>query len=70
MPPDAQSLRTRLEGRRTEAAEQLARRLAQADGEIAAARDSGCYPHFVVNDVLESTIEEVKTIVAKEKARR
>ena len=70
MPPDAQSLRTRLEGRKTEAAEQLARRLAQADGEIAAARDSGCYPYFVVNDVLESTVEEVKGIVEKEKARR
>ena len=70
MPPDAQSLRTRLEGRKTEAAEQLARRLAQADGEIAAARDSGCYPYFVVNDVLESTVEEVKGIVEKEKAQR
>ena len=70
MPPDAQSLRTRLEGRKTEAAGQLARRLAQADGEISAARDSGCYPFFVVNDVLESTVEEVKAIVEKEKARR
>lgn len=70
MPPNAQSLRTRLEGRKTEAAEQLARRLAQADGEIAAARDSGCYPYFVVNDVLETSVEEVKGIVEKEKARR
>lgn len=70
MPPDAASLRSRLEGRKTEAAEQLAKRLAQADGEIAAARDSGCYPYFVVNDVLETTVEEVKRIVEKEKAKR
>jgi len=70
MPPDAASLRSRLEGRKTEAAEQLAKRLAQADGEIAAARDSGCYPYFVVNDVLETTVEEVKRIVEKERARR
>lgn len=70
MPPDAQSLRSRLEGRRTEAAEQLARRLEKADGEIAAARDSGCYPYFVVNDVLDSTVEEVKSIVQKEKGKR
>jgi len=70
MPPDAQSLRSRLEGRKTEAVEQLAKRLAQADGEIAAARDSDCYPYFVVNDVLESTVEEVKRIIEKERAKR
>lgn len=63
MPPDRDSLRARLEGRKTEAQEQLARRLAKADGEIAAANDSGCYQHFVVNDVLESTVEEVRSIV-------
>lgn len=63
MPPDRDSLRARLEGRKTEAKEQLARRLAKADGEIAAANDSGCYQHFVVNDVLESTVEEVRSIV-------
>ncbi len=63
MPPDRDSLRARLEGRKTEAQDQLARRLAKADGEIAAANDSGCYQHFVVNDVLESTVEEVRSIV-------
>jgi guanylate kinase len=66
LPPDAESLRARLEGRKTEAAEQLAKRLAEADGEIAFARDSGCYQHFVVNDVLEATIAEVRGIVEQE----
>lgn len=67
LPPDAQSLRARLEGRKTEAAEQLQRRLAEADGEIATARDSGCYTHFVVNNVLETTVEEVRNIIEKER---
>jgi guanylate kinase len=66
LPPNMDSLRARLEGRRTEAAEQLARRLTEADGEIAIARDSGCYKHFVVNDVLETTVEQVKRIIEEE----
>ena len=66
LPPDMDSLRARLEGRNTELAEQLTRRLAQADGEIATARDSGCYQHFVVNDSLETTIKEVEEIIRKE----
>ena len=65
LPPDMDSLRARLEGRKSEAEEQLRRRLAQADGEIAIARDSGCYDYFVVNDVLEQTIERVKRIVTQ-----
>ncbi len=67
LPPNMESLRARLEGRRTEAAEQLARRLTEADGEIAIARDSGCYKHFVVNDVLETTVEQVRRIIEQER---
>jgi len=63
LPPDMESLRARLEGRKSEAEEQLRRRLEKADGEIATARDSGCYDYFVVNDVLELTIERVKEIL-------
>lgn len=66
MPPNHESLRARLEGRNTEAAEQLAKRLGEADGEIAIARDSHCYHRFVVNDVLDTTIDEVMQIVLKE----
>lgn len=66
LPPDQDSLRSRLEGRNTEAKEQMMKRLAQADGEIAIAYDSGCYQHFVVNDVLDRTIEEVKRIIQQE----
>ncbi len=66
LPPTRETLESRLAGRRTESEEQLRRRLAAADGEIAAARDSGCYSHFVTNDVLEDTIEEVLAIIEKE----
>lgn len=69
LPPDMDSLRARLEGRKTEANEQLQRRLAKADGEIAAAKDSGCYQRFVVNNVLADTIDEVKSIIVEESAR-
>ena len=66
LPPNMESLRARLEGRKTEAEQQLATRLAQANGEIAVARDSGCYRHFVVNDILDTTIEQVKRIIEAE----
>ncbi len=66
LPPDRESLRARLEGRKTEAAQQLARRLEKSDGEIATARDSGCYQHFVVNDCLETTVAQVRGIIQKE----
>jgi guanylate kinase len=65
LPPDAQSLRARLEGRNTESEAHMARRLAAADGEIALARDSGAYPYFVTNDVLEDTVERVLAIIEK-----
>ena len=38
-------------------------RLAEADGEIGFARDSGKYDHFVVNDVLDDTIEQIAGII-------
>jgi guanylate kinase len=63
LPPDFESLKARLAGRQTESAEIMARRLDKADGEIAFARDSGAYQHFVTNDVLEETIAEVSRII-------
>lgn len=66
LPPTRETLEARLKGRKTESEEQLRKRLAEADGEIAVARDSGCYQHFVTNDVLEDTITEVMDIVQRE----
>ena len=67
LPHNFESLKARLEGRNTEAIELLKKRLAKADGEIATARDSGCYQHFVVNDDLRETIDKVKAIITKER---
>ncbi len=67
MPPTMESLKARLEGRRTESAEQLRKRLAVADGEIGFARDSGCYPYFVVNDDLEATVQHILGIIEQER---
>jgi len=69
MPPNRESLRARLEGRNTEAEDQLRKRLAEADGEIAIARDSGCYRYFVVNDILEDTVARVLEIIEQERGR-
>lgn len=63
LPPTMESLKARLEGRHTESADQLAKRLAEADGEIGFARDCGSYHHFVVNDVLEDTVAEIEGII-------
>lgn len=63
MPPTMETLRSRLEGRQTEELEQLEKRLAEADGEIAAARDSGAYEYFVTNNVLQDTVREVLRII-------
>ena len=66
LPPNRESLKARLEGRDGDVQEQLTQRLAESDGEIAVARDSGCYPYFVVNDVLEDTIAQVIGILTQE----
>ena len=67
LPPTMESLKARLEGRNTESAEQLRKRLAVADGEIGFARDSGYYRYFVVNDDLETTITDVINLVEQER---
>jgi len=64
MPPDFESLKARLEGRDTESKAHMAKRLAAADGEIAFARDSGCYQYFVTNDVLQETVAEIIEIIS------
>ena len=69
LPPTKETLQARLEGRRTESMEQQRRRLAEADGEIGFARDSGCYDYFVTNDILHRTVEEILEIIEKETTR-
>lgn len=66
LPPTMETLKARLEGRHTESKIQQERRLAEADGEIAFARDSGIFQHIVTNDVLEDTTQEILDLINKE----
>lgn len=63
LPPTMETLKARLAGRRTESQQQQTKRLAEADGEIGFARDSGCYDHFVTNDDLDQTVAEIMRII-------
>jgi guanylate kinase len=63
LPPNDQALRRRLSKRGTEPTEEVERRFAKAREEVALARQSGAYDAEVVNDDLESAIDEVVCIV-------
>ncbi|MFH1745604.1 MAG: guanylate kinase [Planctomycetota bacterium] len=66
LPPTMETLKARLEGRQTETQALQDRRLAQADGEIAFARNSGHYQYFITNDILEDSVSEVMRILERE----
>lgn len=60
VPPDAATLLGRLEARKTEAGDALARRLERAVEEL---REAAAYDYVVVNDDLERAVTEVSRIV-------
>ncbi len=68
LPADPEVLVDRIQGRGRDKQEVIAERLANADGEIRFARESGVYRHFVVNDVLDETLAEIVRIVDGERA--
>ena len=68
-PPAPEVLAKRLGQRGTEDPQALERRLAKADSEMKVAGDSGVYTHHVVNDDLETAIEEVVGIVNQESGK-
>lgn len=59
-PPDIEALRRRLERRGQDSPEAIARRLAEAERELAQA---GLYDHVVVNDDLERALARVREIL-------
>ena len=65
-PPDDDELRRRLTARATESPEAAARRLARAEEELRAARESGIYEYTVINDDLDRAVEDVVRIVTRE----
>ncbi len=59
LPPSSEEQKRRIEGRQTDSAEVIRRRLAKADGEIRYAAEAGCYDEFIVNDDLNETVKKV-----------
>jgi guanylate kinase len=59
-PPSREALRTRLIGRGTDSAEQVAKRLETADRELAAENE---FSHLVVNDRLDQAVEDLAAIL-------
>ena len=59
-PPSPEDLRRRLEGRGTDSDEQIASRLAVAEGELGARREFG---HVIVNDDVDRASEELIALV-------
>jgi guanylate kinase len=66
IPPTLQELRNRLVGRGTESLERIEKRLARAREEIRAAHD---FRYIVINDQLETAVDEIRSIVIAEKLR-
>ncbi len=69
LPPTMETLKARLEGRKTESEALLKRRLAEADGEIAFATKSGVYPYVITNDILDDSVAQVMAILRQENQR-
>ena len=63
LPPSAQEQRDRLVKRKTDAPDSVLERLSKADGEIRYAQESGCYDHFIINDVIDETIGNIVKLV-------
>lgn len=66
-PPTLEVLKARLQGRGTDSAESLAVRIRNAKIELARA---GEFQHVVVNEDLDTAVNEVKAIIAAERAKR
>lgn len=66
LPPTMETLKARLEGRRTESEALQQKRIAEADGEIAFACSSGHYPYLITNDILKDSVAQVMEILQQE----
>ena len=66
LPPTMDTLKARLEGRQTESETLQQKRLAEADGEIGFAQNSGYYQYFITNDILQDSVDRVMEIIQKE----
>ncbi|MEM6334175.1 MAG: guanylate kinase [Planctomycetota bacterium] len=65
LPPSEASLLDRLRTRGTDDEATIQRRYGRAKDEIAAAKSSGVYDHFVVNDDFDRALEELMGVVGE-----
>jgi guanylate kinase len=65
-PPDPEALRSRLEGRGTDSAAAIERRLRTAEIELETQRE---FPHVVVNDEVQNAASELEGLVRSELSR-
>ena len=63
VPPSEEELKTRLANRGTEDEESFNRRFSKSQAELKTARDSGAYKIEIINDDLETAIQELVDIV-------
>lgn len=65
-PPSFEELRSRLTGRNTETQEQIDKRLAKASSEL---ERMNTYDYIVVNDTVESAVEDIENILSAARLR-
>lgn len=70
LPPTEEVLLTRLRSRKREDESSIQRRFAEAKREMESARASGVYNVFLVNDVVDESIERAAGLVETERQRR
>lgn len=69
LPPSESELLERLRLRKREGEDAIQRRFAEAKREIAAARESGVYDHFLVNEDLDAAIAQAIALVHEARSR-
>jgi guanylate kinase len=67
LPPSREELERRIKSRKADSSAQMRRRLTRAKMELARQNE---YDYRVVNDSKDAAVEEVKTIIKEERARR
>ncbi len=65
--PSPRDQQERLVGRHEDSSESIRERLGKADGEIRWAQECGAYRHFVVNEVVENTVEAIARLVEEKR---
>jgi len=67
MPPSVEELRSRLEGRNTDQETDVSQRLKESEREIASSDE---YDYVIVNEEIEKAVDELYSIIEKERQNR